>query len=222
MMRRAILAGLVVCLGCSSDRADQGAVGDTVALSAFPAIPAIALPNGDESPSVTTPGGVALIGGGRVAVTSQESMELYVFDAAGKHLGTGAGKGAGPGQLQNVFGIASVGGDSIGVWDSAQRRLSIFGGDAKFVRTEVLDFRDTTPLARRVIGRFDDGRFVFLEQQFSGGPGEATTGAVIEQKRRLRAGSNDSAAALELPASHVVMTMRGRSSYSFGVPSNQL
>lgn len=217
----------VLCFGllsaCTRDAKNEETHSErevTSALVTLPPIEGVTLPNGGEEPSVGMPAGVALLSGGRVALVDQFSLRLHVFDAAGQHLGSAGGKGEGPGQFQNVFGMASVGGDSIGVWDGTLRRLSIFTGDAKFVRVERMEFTDSMSVGRKLLGRFNDGRFVMLEQEHEHAQPDGR-GEIKEQRRTIRAGSGRDAKSFALPPLRFVMAGGGNEFYMVGVPMNQ-
>lgn len=216
----------VFLAGCgTSDAAgrDMSPQVTSIADSTIASIEPIVLPNGDEEPSVTFPAGVVLLRGGQVALIDQYSQRLHIFDITGQHIASGGGKGAGPGQLQNAWGVVPAGGDSIAVWDAGQRRLSIFDDSARFVRVERTSFDDSVFVQRRLIGRLGDGRFAFLEQEFPAGSPEADgSGRITRLRRVVRAGTDGNAAIIELPPAHTAYAAAENGIQMVNVPMGQL
>jgi hypothetical protein len=216
-----VMALLAACRGeATGAHKKSDRTSTTVVVSAAP-IEGVKLPNGGEEPSISMPVGVALLSGGRVALVDQFSLRLYVFDAAGRYVGSGGGKGEGPGQFQNVHGMASIGGDSIGIWDSQLRRLSVFTGEPRFVRVERIDVADDAPMGRRLLGRFRDGRFVMLEEEYGENQADGR-GTIRELRRTIRVGSGADAKSFPLPSLRYVVAGGGNEFYLVGVPMNQL
>jgi hypothetical protein len=210
---------VLVLTACTSDAKKSEREAAVAQVKIVP-IDGVTLPNGDEEPSVGMAVGTALLSGGRIALVDQYSLRLHVFDAAGKHLGSAGGKGEGPGQFQNVYGMASIGGDSLGIWDSQLRRLSIFTTEPKFVRVERIETEEDALVGRRLMGRFRDGRFVMLEQEYGDNQADGL-GTIRELRRTIRAGSGRDAKTLTLPPLRYVMAGGGNEFYIINIPMNQ-
>lgn len=63
---------------------------------------------------------------GRVAVGASGSSAVLVFDSDGALVATLGRAGEGPGELVSIGGVVPLPGDSLGVWDPRQRRLTVF------------------------------------------------------------------------------------------------
>jgi hypothetical protein len=74
-------------------------------------------------------GGVAVIDGG--------SAEIRAFGPDGRHLWTQGGEGDGPGEYRSPSTLLLLSGDSIAVYDSRARRISVVGPDGEFVRSVI-------------------------------------------------------------------------------------
>ena len=81
----------------------------------------------------------ATLSDGRIVVADAGSNEVRVFDALGIHLTTWGGEGEGPGEFQDLHGLARWPGDSLAVWDYAPYGgVSIFDPEGNLSR--VLSF----------------------------------------------------------------------------------
>jgi hypothetical protein len=73
---------------------------------------------------------------GRVFVANAGSAEVRIFSADGSHLATWGREGDGPGEFRAPGTLVPWPvGDSMGVWDSRQRRLTLFGPDGEAGRS---------------------------------------------------------------------------------------
>ncbi len=73
---------------------------------------------------------------GRIVIGDDGPKELRVFDRNGNHLETWGGRGEGPGEFSpnQLWGMASLPGDSIIVWHFGYPELIVFGPDGEFLR----------------------------------------------------------------------------------------
>jgi hypothetical protein len=74
---------------------------------------------------------------GLIAVPQPQDYRLIFFDPSGRRINTAGRRGSGPGEfIDPVLGAAAGWiGDSLWIMDQAQRQLTMFGPDGKFVRT---------------------------------------------------------------------------------------
>jgi len=79
-------------------------------------------------------GRVAINRNGGVAVPMLQDMQIRIYDANGKRVGTVGRKGVGPGEF-NFVAIVSWIGDSLFVSDAALRRATYFGPDLTLLRS---------------------------------------------------------------------------------------
>jgi len=84
-------------------------------------------------------GAVTPLGGDRIAVLNGGLAEVLVFDREGKLLTCFGGAGDGPGEFRAMASLVQVGPDSIGVYDSRRKRLSVFTAEGKLAREITLD-----------------------------------------------------------------------------------
>lgn len=71
---------------------------------------------------------------GGVAVLNAGTREIRVYDAEGAHVRSMGGEGGGPGEFTEPGSLTLWPGDSLAVWDSRARRLSIYAIDGTFGR----------------------------------------------------------------------------------------
>ncbi|NNL31113.1 MAG: hypothetical protein HKO77_08830, partial [Gemmatimonadetes bacterium] len=71
---------------------------------------------------------------GRLAVVNGGSAQIMLYDEQGQHLATWGGEGDGPGEFRNPFRLSPWPGDSLAVWDSQLRRLSVLDPGGGFGR----------------------------------------------------------------------------------------
>jgi hypothetical protein len=72
---------------------------------------------------------------GRIVVASAGTGDLRVYAPDGQHLLTIGKAGDGPGEFRRLFWAGRLRGDSIGAWDAALARLSVFDPSGRFVRS---------------------------------------------------------------------------------------
>lgn len=97
------------------------------------------------------------LGDGTIVVADEGAMELRYFDAQGEHLVSVGGQGSGPGEFEDLTLLGTVPGDSVVVWDQRQGRVSIFGPEGEFSRTESLRPSAEGGLLPRPSGVYPDG-----------------------------------------------------------------
>ncbi|HWK88493.1 MAG TPA: 6-bladed beta-propeller [Longimicrobium sp.] len=76
-------------------------------------------------------GGVAVDGRGRIYVADARRQELLAFAADGGPLGTLGRRGRGPGEFQQLRGVAIGRGDTVLALDPGQQRVSAFAPDGR-------------------------------------------------------------------------------------------
>lgn len=115
--------------------------------------------------------GARILASGDIAVI--DGTEIRVFDAAGSHVRTLGGRGAGPGEFGIVNWIKEEGSGGILAMDSNRRRLTLFGADGELLN--VIPLEDLR-VAGRVypILRLNDGSLIHRE---SFGQGSLMMGA---------------------------------------------
>lgn len=85
--------------------------------------------------------GALTLADGRIVVVNIGADELRVFDASGRHLATWGGTGDGPGEFDDLTGLAPWPGDSLITWFAQGRRLTVFDNGGNFGRTFALEGR---------------------------------------------------------------------------------
>ncbi|MDE2761673.1 MAG: hypothetical protein OXQ94_07335 [Gemmatimonadota bacterium] len=81
--------------------------------------------------------GATVLADGRIVIGDDGPKELRVFDrSSGVHLETWGGRGEGPGEFGGgqLWGMATLPGDSILVWQYLYPELTVFGPDGEFAR----------------------------------------------------------------------------------------
>ena len=107
----------------------------------------------------------------RIFVGDDHAHSIRIFSPQGDYLATAGREGHGPGELQWFLAVSPYRGDSLFVYDIAQRAVSIFAPDLTFAR------RFNNPTGEglyRVVDALDDGRFLLGSpghNGLSGGPG---------------------------------------------------
>lgn len=103
--------------------------------------------------------------GGRLVIANGGSTELRYYSAVGEYLASSGGEGGGPGEFVAIQRADPLPGDSVLVFDSRERRFSLFDHDGAFVSDgrfppgEVRVFSIST-------GALADGRSVTLSGAF--------------------------------------------------------
>ncbi|HYW49910.1 MAG TPA: hypothetical protein VE861_04845, partial [Gemmatimonadaceae bacterium] len=102
--------------------------------------------------------GVMLLSDGRIAVADGASGQLRLFSADGRFLSAAAGKGTGPGQLQQMVSARRIRGDTIAI-GSDYRTVMLYSGTAQYARTMSMPVQPGRGPAGRsfLIAVLDDG-----------------------------------------------------------------
>jgi hypothetical protein len=75
---------------------------------------------------------------GTIGVVNTGSHEVRFYDATGRYLRAIGREGEGPGEFRRPSQIFPLAGDSVAVWDSRLRRMSVFDGEGAFARSFLL------------------------------------------------------------------------------------
>ncbi len=92
--------------------------------------------------------------GDGILVADCGSSELRFYNSDGLHIRTSGRNGSGPGEFRYLRRVFPAGGDSIGIFDGAARRVSLFTGSGDYSRSF------SVPVRFDVLGRMEDGTFV--------------------------------------------------------------
>jgi hypothetical protein len=110
---------------------------------------------------------------GTIVVANAGTRQLKFSDAGGRHLRSVGRQGGGPGEFQALSWLGRYGPDSLAVWDSGNRRVSVFDRQGTFVRSTPLNVRGA------VIGAFGDGSLLIEESVQEGADGLRRNPAVL-------------------------------------------
>ncbi|MEX2470994.1 MAG: hypothetical protein WEA34_02365 [Gemmatimonadota bacterium] len=104
---------------------------------------------------------------GRIFVADAGNAEVRVFSADGSHLATWGGEGDGPGEFRAPDALLPwPAGDTMGVWDSRQRRVTLFDSDGDAVRS--FPISDVASVSSpRVFGILPDGALLLTGIEFA-------------------------------------------------------
>lgn len=69
--------------------------------------------------------------GGGFSVFDSKDVQIRRYNAAGKFIGNIGGKGAGPGEYQEILGLGLLGDTALVTWDPRSVRVTFFGLDGK-------------------------------------------------------------------------------------------
>jgi hypothetical protein len=72
---------------------------------------------------------------GRIVVLESQAQEIRSFDRNGRHLATFGGKGGGPGEFENAFGLMQTSDGLFYVPDQRNARMSVLSPDSGFLRS---------------------------------------------------------------------------------------
>jgi hypothetical protein len=109
---------------------------------------------------------------GRIAVTNG-GTEIRFYDPEGMYLRTVGRQGDGPGEFQGLFRLFATS-DSLFAWDARPRRISVFDGSGRFVRSTTLAVLEGAGFPQ-IAGRFGDGSYVATVSE-AFGPGGVSDG----------------------------------------------
>ena len=127
-----------------------------------------------DGPPELTFGRVRAVGwlpDGRIFVGDDQAHSVRIFSSQGDYISTVGREGLGPGELQWFTTVSPYRGDSLFVYDIAQRAVSVFAPDLTFARR----FANPTLEGNYwVVAALGDGRFLLSSpghNGLSGGPG---------------------------------------------------
>lgn len=100
--------------------------------------------------------GAYRLSGGRIVVADGGSSALLVFSSDGRLERTVGGPGEGPGEFRGLTHFARLPGDSLGVWDIANGRLTVFTAEGTRARDMRIGATPSSPRSN-VIGVLADG-----------------------------------------------------------------
>lgn len=98
---------------------------------------------------------------GRVGVADLQALEISVFDRGGEYVGVWGGRGAGPGELQRIDGLALIRSDSLVVTNDGIFRHEIYAPNGTYARTVRAPPPDWHRGGGRAIAWMEDGSFIF-------------------------------------------------------------
>ena len=83
--------------------------------------------------------GARRLSNGDILIANGGTYELRFYDPSGTHVRSVGREGDGPGDFRSMGGVWRLGSDSIAVWDSGNRRLTVFDIDGELGRSFRLD-----------------------------------------------------------------------------------
>jgi len=101
--------------------------------------------------------GGAVLGDGTIVLLNGGTRQLLFFTESGQYLHAAGGEGRGPGEFLQPDWFARGRGDTLFVWDTRQRRLSLFNKEGEFLTLHHVP--EQLPTVR---GRFADGSFLVI------------------------------------------------------------
>ncbi len=113
----------------------------------------------------------SMLHGDRIIVLNGGSQELRYFDLEGQHVRTVGRKGGGPGEFEGATWIGRHAGDSIAVYDSRHRRISMFDREGNLGRSITPEFSFGS-----IAGRLADGSYIIRPSIFIGPDSEMRMG----------------------------------------------
>lgn len=129
-------------------------------------------------------GDVVPLSHARLAVANRGSHEVLVFDSAGTLVARIGREGDGPGEFQFVTSLARLPGDSLVVWDSGHRRLSVFDNGGTLGHEAMLGkLVEQTHAAYEGVYALADGDLVFNTGAIEWAPHEGSSRALSASVR---------------------------------------
>lgn len=95
--------------------------------------------------------GAVRLSDGRIVVADRGASELRLFGSDGGFLAVVGRQGEGPGEFRRLEYVGVFQGDSLATFDSALRRIQIFGPDGAFVRSYLVESMMETAMPDKVI-----------------------------------------------------------------------
>lgn len=115
----------------------------------------------DAENAIVTQPRVAVLAKADVLVYDDDTGRIARIGRSGRLMQSIGAKGSGPGEFRSVRWMGLGANDSLYVWDSVLRRLSIFSAAGSFVRAESPEHGMAQPA---VFGRLRDGRWLVVTQ----------------------------------------------------------
>ena len=113
---------------------------------------------GDPAMQFTRISGVARLSDGRIAIVDDQTAELRIFDASGRHLTTAGGQGGGPGEYTPPLRLLRLPGDTLLISGGFSKpRLGLHAADGRFMRLLELPPVGSENRPATLTYRFDDG-----------------------------------------------------------------
>jgi hypothetical protein len=138
-------------------------------LSAEPVL-SIGAMEGDANYQLHRVNGAVRLSDGRVAVLNSGSQEVRYYDADGRHVRTTGRQGGGPGEFQGAFTLLRSG-DSVVVFDTPMRRITVLSPDGSLARTLTLGSPSDGQFPRPV-RMLPNGELLATNEEFLGGTPE--------------------------------------------------
>jgi hypothetical protein len=138
-------------------------------LSAEPLL-SIGAMEGDANQQLHRVNGAVRLSDGRIAVLNSGSQEVRYYDVDGRHIRTSGREGGGPGEFQGAFTLLRSG-DSVVVYDTPMRRITVLSPDGSLVRTLLLG-SPTDGQFPRPVHMLPNGEVVATNEEFLGGTPE--------------------------------------------------
>lgn len=119
--------------------------------------------------------GAIRLSDGRIVVANGGTLQLRVYSASGEHLRDLGRRGSGPGEFGWIHEVWRGQGDSVMVFDAAQRRVSIFDPQGDFDRSFQLEVVEEYGVPS-IAAHFSDGTLISISA--AGLPVPAATGMI--------------------------------------------
>lgn len=112
---------------------------------------------------------------GKIIIADAGAHTIRFYDELGGYLTAAGGKGGGPGEFESLNTLVPLPGDSVGVWDTSAKRLTIFDAEGRLGR--VLSVTEVPGFLALLHGSFDDGSILIspgedVQELMSREPGE--------------------------------------------------
>ena len=168
--RRSAAATILAALQLSAQVQSRDSAGIRIVSSARPAwndsqalrldsTPRLVIGNATDSAyRLSQVRSVMVLSDGRIAVADGASLQLRLFSSDGRFHTAGAGKGTGPGELQQIVFIRRLRGDSIAIISNFST-VQLYSGTAQYARTLTLPETPNAGTPRRslLVAMLNDG-----------------------------------------------------------------
>lgn len=184
MTRKLLLVAAVALVGCTEPRSAPAvsvtdSAGVTLVVNSaqrlaaatewrLDSVPSLVISSSDDGPTLFEIRRLTRTESGLLAVANQGTKELLVFDRSGRLVARRGGEGDGPGEFRRMGSVLALGGDSLGVYDMAHRRLSVFGPQGELVREFAVESSGDSDY-EQLFARSDGGFAVFAHGGLKGG-----------------------------------------------------